>query len=189
MAEKKSNHQVKVVRIGEPRVHTNADTLELVDIPDTDYQVVVKKGEFKAGDFAVYIQPDSVVPQTEPFRFIWEGHIGVDGTVPEKRRRITVRKFRKEWSEGLLLIDHAFPELEGKLLWEGTDVSDILNITHYVPPEPIENFSGQRPKPYRWMPKSIRGWFFYILRLIGIDPDKAVGGRPAPGPDNSPAGV
>lgn len=199
--EKKANHQAKVVRIESIRVHTNADTLELVDIPDTDYQVVVKKGEFKVGDLGVYIQPDSIVPQTEPFRFIWEGQIGIDGVVPEKRRRITVRKFRKEYSEGLLLPLSAFSEGEGTLfryegeiynedfiplVEAGTDVSEFLNITHYNPPEPIENFNGPQPKPYKWMPKSIRGWFFYLLRLIGLDPEKRVGGRPAPGPKNNP---
>ena len=67
--EKKSDHQVNIVRLCEPRVHTNADTLELFDIGG--YQVVTKKGQFKEGDLAVYVQPDSVVPQTEAFRFIW----------------------------------------------------------------------------------------------------------------------
>src|SRR5207253_2194699 len=63
---KKANHQANIVRLGEPRVHTNADSLELFDIGG--YQVVVKKGQFASGDLAVYIQPDSVVPQTEPFK-------------------------------------------------------------------------------------------------------------------------
>src|ERR1019366_5290192 len=99
----KANHQANIVRLGEPRVHTNADSLELFDIGE--YQVVTKKGNFKAGDLGVYIQPDSVVPQTMPFKFIWEPYAttlehteegyGVCWTdVPEKRRRITVRKFR-----------------------------------------------------------------------------------------------
>jgi hypothetical protein len=138
---KKANHRANLIRVGDILPHTNADTLELILIEG--YQVVVKKGEFKTGDLAVYIQPDSVVPVTEPFRFIWEPyqveraaspdackHEVISGTltkesvfavgtviesclkcgltakkrdVPEKRRRITVRKFRGEWSEGLLL--------------------------------------------------------------------------------------
>ena len=107
VVEKPLNHQVLVVCVPEPRVHTNADSLELFDI--LGYQVVVKKGNFKAGELAIYIQPDSVIPQTEPFRFIWEPYaiggipVNKDILVPEKRRRITVRKFRKEWSEGLLM--------------------------------------------------------------------------------------
>ncbi len=73
----KANHRVNVVRLGEPRVHTNADNLELFDIGE--YQVVTKKGNFKAGDLGVYIQPDSVVPQTEPCKFIWEDYFVLDG--------------------------------------------------------------------------------------------------------------
>jgi len=67
---KKSNHQANIVRISELLPHNNSDNLALVKIGG--YQVVVRKDQFKIGDLAVYIQPDSVVPQTEPFRFIWE---------------------------------------------------------------------------------------------------------------------
>src|SRR6267142_7058471 len=105
--DKKSNHRANVVQIAEIKPHNNADTLAI--IPVGEYQAVVKKDEFKVGDLAVYIQPDSVVPQTEPFKFIWENYEGLDGVVPEKRRRITVRKFRGEWSEGLLLPISDFP--------------------------------------------------------------------------------
>lgn len=170
--EKKSNHQVNIVRLGEPRVHTNADTLELFDIGG--YQVVTKKGEYKAGDLAVYIQPDSVVPQIEAFRFIWEGQKGLDGVVPEKRRRITVRRFRKEWSEGLLMPLSAFPILfnqAGVLCQdEGDDVSCILGITHYDPevaPEGTKaNSLGRVPR--RKYPKSLKGWFFFLLYKLGF---------------------
>jgi hypothetical protein len=166
--ENKKNHQVNIVRLGEPRVHPNADTLELYDIGS--YQVVVKKGQYKAGDFAVYIQPDSIIPQMPPFSFIWETYVGLDGTVPEKRRRITVRKFRGEWSEGLLMQTHDFPVLELKLLWEGTDVSELLGITHYDPDkgkEPAadaETFKKKRRK----YPRSFKGWWYLILHKLGI---------------------
>ena len=38
-------------------------------------------------------------------------HVGIDGIVPAKRRRITVKRLRKEYSEGLLLSVGEFPEL------------------------------------------------------------------------------
>jgi len=101
MTEKKADHQTNIVRLGQPRIHTNADSLEIYDIGG--YQCVTKKGQFKEGDLAVYVCPDSVVPQTEPFRFIWEPFATPDSPAPEKRRRITVRRFRKEVSEGLLM--------------------------------------------------------------------------------------
>jgi len=173
----KANHRVEIVRLGEPRAHTNADSLELFDIGE--YQVVTKKGNFKAGDLGVYIVPDSVVPQTDPFRFIWEAYVGLDGIVPEKRRRITVRKFRGEWSEGLLLPLNDFThDILGSPLStyflenvkDGDDVSDVLGITHYDPDagkESIgdnETFKKQRSK----YPRSLKGWWYFILYKLGI---------------------
>src|SRR5579859_7910226 len=101
MEDKKASHKAPVVVIKEILPHGNADALEIIKIDG--YQVVTKKGQFSIGDAGIYIYPDSVVPQTPPFAFIWEPYVTLDGTVPEKRRRITVRKFRGEWSEGLLL--------------------------------------------------------------------------------------
>jgi hypothetical protein len=173
----KSNHQVNIVRLGEARMHTNADALELFDIGA--YQVVTKKGEFKAGDLGVYVQPDSVIPQTSPFAFIWEAYVGLDGTVPEKRRRITVRKFRGEWSEGLLLPVTAFDELVDSTLTrhfvesdfpEGTDVAELLGITHYDPDAGKESagdnetFKKQRSK----YPRSLKGWWYWLLHKLHI---------------------
>jgi hypothetical protein len=182
MTEKKANHQVNIVRITEIKEHTNADTL--VIIPIGGYQVVSKKGQFNVGDLGVYIQPDSVVPQTEPFKFIWQDHIGLDGIVPEKRRRITVRKFRKEWSEGLLLPVSDFGEVikfpDGQFHWvfpngveivwlkEGSDVSDILGITHYDPDTEStkgENSSAPKHKAKRY-PRSFHGWVKFIWRRV-----------------------
>ncbi len=163
----KANHQVNIVRLGEPRVHSNADSLELFDIGE--YQVVTKKGNFKAGDPGVYVQPDSVVPQTEPFKFIWEAYVGLDGTVPEKRRRITVRKLRGEWSEGLLLPVSDFPELPILQLSVGDDVSKLLGITHYDPDKgkeaaaDNETFRSNKKKRF---PRTLKGWFFFLLHKL-----------------------
>lgn len=169
--EKKANHRVNIVRLTEPRVHSNADSLELFDI--VGYQVVVKKGQFKAGDLAVYIQPDSVVPQTEPFKFIWEGRIGLDGAVPTKGRRITVRKFRKEMSEGLLMPISDFKEELCHVDWnEGTDVSDTLGITHYEATEGTAGSNSAAPKRKARRPKTVRGWanflFYNAVRYVGL---------------------
>lgn len=188
---KKSNHQVNIVRVAELLPHTNADSLELINIGG--YQVVVKKGQFTVSDLAVYIQPDSVVPQTMPFAFIWERFTQPDYTpdstalVPEKRRRITVRKFRGEWSEGLLLPIADFPELtkhNGLIdvytpdFTEGTDVSDLLGITHYDPDKGTESTSGENMSGPRrvnrphYRPRTVKGWFFYLLRKLGLRRDE-----------------
>lgn len=193
--EKKSNHKVNVVRLGAPRTHTNADSLELYDIPNTSYQVVTKKGQFAEGQLAIYIQPDSVIPASEPFRFIWEPYqVQTDPqtiVVPEKRRRITVRKFRGEYSEGLLMPVTDFPELyeiykEDNVFVpkigetttytffnEGDDVSDKLGITHYDP-DVIASTKGENSNgPRHKYPKTIKGWFFFILYKLGFGSHKS----------------
>jgi RNA ligase len=215
MSEKPLHHQTNIVRIPEPRVHTNADTLELFDIGG--YQVVAKKGNFKPGDFAIYIQPDSVVPQTEPFKWLWEDmlkrpemcqHLQDDGTpaylthmladsehtnclrcmatlingqtaLPAKRRRITIRKFRKEVSEGMLMPLTDFPNELGSdkapmdfVVPEnglGTDVSDLLGITHYEPEDDGPEGNSNAPRVKARRPKTLKGWLrFFWYRLLHI---------------------
>lgn len=171
--EKKKNHQVNIVRLSAPRVHPGADRLELYDVEG--YQLVAQKGNYKEGDLALFIQPDSIVPQTEPFKFIWEAYVGLDGTVPEKRRRITVRKFRKEWSEGLLMPIREFAELAGDnnaYAFEGNDVSDAIGVTHYDPDTALsttgDNEIGPGKKKFSKWPRSAKGWFWFVLKRTGI---------------------
>jgi len=179
--EKKANHRVNVVRIGEIHSHPNADKLSLTFVGG--YQCVIGKGTMKTGELAVFVQPDSVIPQTEPFRFIWQDHVGLDGIVPEKRRRITCKRLRKEWSEGLLLPLSDF----GEKLWcgatefppyhgawivkEGQDVSDILGITHWDPEanseEPLTR-AKFLALPKRRYPKSLKGWFYFFLHKLRV---------------------
>lgn len=203
---KKSNHRANIVRIDVILSHKNADNLELVLIGG--YQAVVRKGDFKIGDLAVYIQPDSVVPQTEPFRFIWEPYLTSpnmcqhpsgsvvhkhmdDGStneiclrchsslengmtsLGEKKRRITVRKFRGEWSEGLLLpikdfADFYNPKCDSWFWNEGDDVSDLLGITHYDPDAGTEGTQEKKiHAPIRHKrPTTVKGWFFYLLHKL-----------------------
>lgn len=182
--EKKEHHKVPVVRINEILPHNNADSLELIKVIG-EYQVVVKKGQFHEGDLAIYIFPDSVVPQTEPFKFIWGPYLddlvnkpGYEQLnspiiVPEKKRRITVRKFRKEWSEGLLLPVSDFKEelfpngVMVTSLAEGTDVSDLLGVTHYDPDtESTKGESSNAPRAKRKYPRTVRGWYSFLLRRI-----------------------
>src|SRR5271166_2367982 len=154
-----SSHKVNVVRIEEILPHINADTLGIVHVGD--YQCVVKKDDFKVGDLAVYVQPDSIIPQTEPFKFLWADREFPDGVVPESKRRITVRRFRKEWSEGLLLPVAVFAELCGKagpFINEGDDVSELLGITHYIEPEPLDLHGKKTREQYKaWPPRSLKG--------------------------------
>jgi len=178
VVEKKANHRANVVRVGEILPHPNAERLEITLIDG--YQVVIGKGSMKTGDLAVYIQPDSVVPQTEPFSFLWktgpEANSFPNNIVPEKYRRITVRRFRGEYSEGLLLpLAELLPVNDRALGYdytEGTDVSDLIGVTHYVPEFDREDTHastiGLLAAPRRKYPKTIKGWFFFLLHKVGF---------------------
>lgn len=183
MIEKPEHHKALIVQVTEILPIKDADKIELVKF-GLPYQAVSQKGNFKIGDLAVYIQPDSVVPTTEPFKFIWEPYQvlvpnvvdpqAVVVHVPEKRRRITVKKIRGEWSEGLLLPVKDFPELykyPGLDFFEeavGADVSDKLGVTHYQPAEEDEGQNGAKPVRKTKRPKTVKGWFFFLLHKLYI---------------------
>lgn len=163
--------EVNIVRIGPVTVHPNADKLELTQVGG--YQMVIGKGQFKEGDLAVFVQPDCVVPQTDPFKFIWQDHVGIDGKVPESRRRVIPRRFRKEWSEGLLMPITDFANDSSlyatAVEWkEGKDVAADLGITRYVEEFDRENTKADTAAaPRRRYPKTLRGWFYWTLRKLG----------------------
>lgn len=184
--EKKANHRANIILITEGirRKHPDPETteLELIDIPGTSYQVVTRKGQFSNGDYGVYIQPDSVIPQTTPFKFIWgpdvtEEEIENLELVPEKKRRITVRRFRGQYSEGLLLPVVDFEQLVDvngnldHLIHTGDDVSDLLGITHYDPDAEKDvstraAIDPNRPKRKFKYPRTLRGWWGFLTRFV-----------------------
>jgi len=92
--------------------HPNADTLSLVMVED--FQCVVRTADWSNGDLAVYIPPDSVVPETKEFEFLG------------KHKRIKARKLRGEWSIGLLI-----PAPIGAAI--GEDFMERIGIVHYEP--------------------------------------------------------
>ena len=111
-------------------------------IPDADaiecavvggWNVVIKKGDFKAGDLAIYCEIDSWIP-TELAPFLSKGkepreYNGVRG---ERLRSV---KLRGQLSQGLLLDRFVALDKVGEI-HEGMDVSDLLNIVKYEPPVP-----------------------------------------------------
>src|ERR1017187_10534404 len=160
-----STHRVNVVRIEEILPHSNANTLGIVYIGG--YQCVIKKDAYKIGDLALYIQPDTVVPVHPAFAFLW-ADVPPQEEVPERKRRITVRRFRKEWSEGLLMPVSDFPNRSFK---EGTDVAEEMGFTHYEEPDHFMALGTPGRKLTTWQ---------RILRFFGIQP-RQFGPKDGPG--------
>ena len=152
-----------IQKIGNVRPHPNADALELCTI--LGWQVVVKKGEFKDGDLAVYIEIDSVLPEKPEFEFL-----------RNKNFRIKPIKLRGAESAGIAFPISILPEKE--IYQVGEDVTEVIGASHYEKPLPAElsgKAVGSLPgylimtdeKNLRSYPDAldeIRGREFYITR-------------------------
>lgn len=127
-------------------------------IPDADaiecavvggWTAVVKKGEFKAGDLAVYCEIDSWIPHAlAPFLSKGKEPRVFDGIAGERLRTM---KLRGQLSQGLLLpLDHINAKFYGNalvisndneifdVLQEDNDVSELLGIIKYEAPIPAQ---------------------------------------------------
>lgn len=116
-----STHSVNIIEIAEVRAHENAERLEIV--PVGGWQAVVKKGQFKVGDRAVYIEPDYTVPTALPeFSFLHK---------PERDvHRLKAVRLRGTLSYGLLI---PVPDrLSDRAV--GDNVMEDLGIARYEPP-------------------------------------------------------
>ena len=138
-------------RIADIQPIEGADAIEVATIDG--WKVVVKKGEFKVGDLAVYLEIDSWVP-TELAPFLSKGsepreYNGVKG------ERLRTIRLRGQVSQGLLLkIDNddgwnyifsspsdqhenRFVDL-GEVAFEAQDVTEILGIQKWEAPIPAQ---------------------------------------------------
>lgn len=147
---KKSTHRVEVVRVAAVEKHPDADSLGIVRV--YGYTCCIRFAEWKAGDLAAYVVPDSLVPLDRPeFAFLAQ-----QGKTPQAapsqaapqaapaparktHLRIKVRTMRGVVSQGLLI--KAPPGAQ-----EGDDVAERLGVTRYVPPEPV-SMSGPAEHP------------------------------------------
>lgn len=133
---------IQVIKALEPI--PNADRIVLARFEDIGWQCVVAKDDgFSVGDRAVFIEVDSLVDATQP-RFAF---------MAERKGRVRTIRLRGAWSQGLALPLSRFPELSGLALSSGLDITDLLGIQQYVPPEPVSvggdvlgHFPGFIPK-------------------------------------------
>lgn len=111
--------------VGFVEAHPDADRLDLVKI--MGYQCVTQRGLYKGGEKIVYIKPDALLPVelwTEEYR-------------KYSPKRIKAVRLRGMWSEGIIVPFEILPngkDLEN--LEEGTDVSEMIGVTHYEMPTP-----------------------------------------------------
>lgn len=128
---------IQKVRKLEPIV--GADAIQKAQI--LGWEVVVKKGEFQEGDFCVYCEIDSVLPEKPAFAFL----------KPHGMRIRTIR-LRGQISQGICFPLTVLPaDLE---IQEGKEVTEELGITKYDPPMPA-NLAGIAKGPFpSFIPKT-----------------------------------
>jgi RNA ligase (TIGR02306 family) len=135
-----------IKRVDEIKPIANADAIEVAVFGG--WKVVVQKGEYKAGDLAIYVEVDSFVPH-ELAPFLSKGkepkvYNGVQG------QRLKTIRLRGQLSQGLVLSLSHLPNFywEGSNYNEGDDVSEVLNIHKWEPPVTgmsSESTKGQFP--------------------------------------------
>ena len=119
-----------VVKVTDITPIEGADRVELAHI--NGWQVMVKKGEYKVGDLAVYFEIDSKLPETEPFEFM-----------SKYKYRVKTQKFIKGsvLSQGLIMTP---VELGLKDVKEGDFLTDKLGVTYYEAEDNIRKADNKK---------------------------------------------
>lgn len=138
-------------KISEINPIPSADAIEVATVGG--WKVVVKRGEFSAGDLAVYIEIDSWVP-TELVPFLTKGneprvYNGVKG------ERLRTVKLRGQVSQGLLIpISAVYGKIGTLDVQEGRDITDLLGIQKWEAEIPA-SLAGQVHGPFpNWIRKT-----------------------------------
>jgi len=119
-----------IARITELTPISGADRIELARV--AGWQCVVKKGEFRLGELAVYLEIDAVPPDHEAFAWLWQPK-GQRGVPRPDSFRIRTLRLRGTLSQGLLM---PLGQAGVSGVSEGDDVTERLQVTKYEPPAP-----------------------------------------------------
>ena len=128
-----------------------ADRIELVHV--LGWQCVAGKGEFKVGDQVVYFEIDSFLPVIPEFEFLRKSSYKNNEFMGEGFKLKTM-KFKGQFSQGLCLGLEKLPQLAGKDLIVGQDVTELLGVREWEMPERVTasgTISSGRPS---YIPKT-----------------------------------
>lgn len=100
-----------------------ADRIELAHV--LGWQCVVNKGQFKAGDLAVYFEIDSFLPVRKEFEFLRKNCFKTSDLLGDGFK-LKTQKFKGAISQGLLLPVSTFPEIQSPKI--GDDVTELLDV-------------------------------------------------------------
>jgi RNA ligase (TIGR02306 family) len=122
-----------IERISKIRPIPDADLIECATI--RGWNVVIRKDEFKVGDYVVYCEIDSVMPERPEFEFL-----------RPRGFRIRTIKLKGQISQGIIFPFSILPQeytMSPEIPYvESMDVTEVLGVTKYDPPLPAE-LAGQ----------------------------------------------
>lgn len=125
-------------KIGKILPHPNADRLEIAQLDGVDFQFIIGKGTFKAGDTVLYFPIDSVLPAPLIEK------LGLTGKLSGKEKnRIKTVRLRGELSQGIVGPLSLIPE--GMELPE--EITAYLGVGKYDPPAVVCKNANLLPLP------------------------------------------
>lgn len=127
-----SEFSVEVVALGPVTKHPDADTLSVTQVHG-GYPAILRTGQFKEGDRAVYVPVDAIVDgDRAPFAFLGPG-----------KHRIKAKRLRGLFSMGLLVEAPEGAEV-------GADMREALGVEKYEAPLTVAEIRGdgyRAPEP------------------------------------------
>lgn len=105
-----------------------ADAIEKIGV--LGWELVAKKGEFKPGDYCVYCEVDSILPEKPEFEFL-----------RPRKFRIKTARMLGEISQGIAFPIDIITGLDAITIAEDIDVTDAIGVTKYEP-TPEEDDTG-----------------------------------------------
>lgn len=143
-----------IVKIDNVYELENSDSLSVAQIGG--WKVVIKRGEYKPGDLAIYFEVDSFLPELEEFEFLRKNSFKIYDNKPGFRLRTI--KLRGQVSQGLLISTDLLDKFPLKPkdfeVVEGADVTDIIGVVKYDV-EVLMNSGGSNRKPAGSFPSFI----------------------------------
>lgn len=140
MSEQEENtFKVPITKILEIFPHPNATSLEYVKV--YDFNVVVRKNEYKVGDIVVYVPIDSILPFELEKKLFPEG-----SKIKLNNSRVKQIKIRGHYSQGMLIdltsiqeyayqyVELGYHIFDQISIMQESDLSKKLGITKYIPP-------------------------------------------------------
>ena len=125
---------VEVVRVGAVREHPGADALDVVLIEGKQLQTIAKRGQYAAGDKAVYVPYDAMIPEAVAEQW------GVANYLSKGRVRAV--RLRGEMSYGFLT-----DLSQGVESFVGEDLAGLYGITKYEPQPSFSCGDSERDHP------------------------------------------